>query len=213
MNKNISINLILSVILSVLLSGCGGNFLSHKYNTAIFNEQHKAVAVLKISVPGKYTEIPTSFVLVKLNDNYNDPNKREAYSINANAWFPENYSDKVAMISPGLYYIDYITWVTISYPYTTTHYTAVPGISKKGIIVYGAFEVKPGDVAYVGNLILKKNGVDFNLEKINELEQVKKDLIKNKQNDLSAKIKEIKFYNRGSIVHRNANGSFIIKNN
>jgi hypothetical protein len=203
--------------LFLLVGGCSRD-LSNKYSKN-FNAQHKSVVIMKISEPyknffKKECELEANFRIVRLNDNYNDKSKRESYFFDAggdkwmvhNSWlFEIGYDSRLAMINPGVYYIDYLSWNDGP----TNYYSSSPGISKKGMIVYGAFEVKPGDVGYVGKLYIKDRTVY--LEKISEIEKVKNDLIKSKQTDLVKKVKEIEFYGRGSMVHRDDNGIFILK--
>lgn len=210
---------VINIIMFVLMIGCSN--LPSKYNQKIFQEQYKAVVIIDIVTPNlnffnKYYEQKINFLLVKLNDSYNDPNKRETYFINTDSIFSGNYNNKLFMINPGIYYIDSMSWKENYYGYSTMYNTILPGISKTGLVVYGAFEVKPGDIAYVGKLLLNINNIKgknfgFDIEKINDIDQIKKDLVKNKQNELINKIKEVKFYGKGSVVNRSPKGVFTIK--
>jgi len=199
----------------VFINGCSQKdlTLSHKYSDHGFNKQNKAVVIMKIVQPVKSifninSEYGAGFRLIKLNDNSFYNSKRESYYMPAygdSFWgINTNYSDRIAMVNPGIYYIDNIRWSDGAFEY----FSRSAGLSPKGIVVYGAFEVKPGDVAHVGKLLISSDTII--LTKTDDLNNVKNDLSKANKHDLNQKIKSVEFYGRGSVVKRNDNGTFSI---
>lgn len=197
---------------------CVNHPLSPHYNNRMFyaQNQYKSVVVMKIYQPyknlfKKREELKPEFDLVKLDDNYNNQDKKIFYKVNS-------VTEKILMINPGIYFIENIRWNDGLYGYKST----TPGISKNNLIVYGAFEAKPGIVGYIGNLlmvtiddrILLMHLEDFinksKNNKANILDIAKKYLIEIKQENLIEKIQSIEFYNAGSKVHKDNNGMFII---
>lgn len=119
-----------------------------------------------------------------------------------------NYSKATYHLEPGIYYISFAFYEQKS----NVHFTRLPGI-KNGVIQYGAFEVKAGDVLYFGD-------IDFdwiNMDKpkmitiTNNFNEVKKDLINSGNRDLAVKITQAKFYPSGSkIIETECGESLII---
>ena len=203
MLNKIKINFLLCVWVTIFLGGCANVPLSHKYNIMIFNAKNKAVVVIKIfqhytTLFNQQDKLMVEFNLVRLDDNYNDPDKRTFYKINS-----EN--DQIVMLKPGIYFIDHLEWHDGLY----VHKSKFTGITKDNAILYGAFEVKPGDVGYIGDLVIPDDNAII-LNRVKKLAKTKEYLIQNKYNDLSSMIKEIKFYDKGSKIRKNSDGLFVI---
>lgn len=204
MLHKIKINFILYICITIFLGGCINVPLSHQYNSMYFNAKNKAVVIIKIfqhykTLFNKQDKLMAEFNLVRLDENYNDPDKRTFYKINSE-------TDQILMLKPGIYFIDYIEWHDGLY----VHKSKFTGITKDNTILYGAFEVKPGDVGYIGDLIISDDDNAIILNRVKELEKTKEYLIKTKYNDLSSMIKEIKFYIKGSKILQDSNGFFVI---
>lgn len=111
---------------------------------------------------------------------------------NSRSFIPYTYADSIYTIAPGIYYISFIEYQNES----TMYHTVNPGLDKKGIVTYGAFEIKPGAVLYLGDIScswkgrnqIKKLDVTYNLA------EVKKNLIAAGYPTLAEKIEIAKFY-------------------
>lgn len=107
-----------------------------------------------------------------------------------------NYSQSVYALEPGIYYISFLAIDSDKGVY----YSDAPGINAEGKIAYGAFEVKAGDVLYLGDLECQWQSTN-KVRKIrvkDELNSVKKDLAFAGHNDLAAKIVKGKLLLNGS---------------
>ncbi len=111
---------------------------------------------------------------------------------------PFNYSKAVYTVEPGIYYIAFAYAETNAVP----SYTRDPGVTQHGEVMYGAFEVKPGAVVYLGDLDF--NWITMNKNKqvniINNISAVKNDLRANGKNNLAEKLEVANFYPRGSKI-------------
>ncbi len=75
--------------------------------------------------------------------------KQEYRILKSNYMFkPFSYANAMYLIEPGKYYISFIAIDIGKGPY----YSEAPGINKQHVVQYGAFEIKPGEVLYLGDL-------------------------------------------------------------
>lgn len=138
--------------------------------------------------------------------NYEQPNS-ETYTIdNSNVILgvlerEYNYSDNPIMLEPGKYYIDEIELLPDSeYKY----FWPAPGI-ENGLIRYGMFEVKAGEVLSLGEYHIASSRA-FNQIKFTDNHNIVKQQLESiilkdeKYQLLSQKLKAGKFYMPGSIV-------------
>jgi hypothetical protein len=118
-----------------------------------------------------------------------------------------NYTKATYTIEPGIYYISFAFYEHNH----NVNFTRKPGISKTGVVQYGAFEVKAGEVLYLGD-------VDFdwvNIDKpkmihiVNNFNDVTKDLIASDHRDLAVKIEPAQFYPHGALISSNEAGTTI----
>jgi hypothetical protein len=120
----------------------------------------------------------------------------------ANRWMISNgYSDVIYTIEPGIYYISYVATETGPKVY----YSAAPGLSSDNVIAYGAFDIKPGDVLYLGDIECRWNS-STKIKKLvlrNNLAAVKRDLINSGYTQIANRITLAKFYTNGTRVKAN----------
>ncbi|MBW8309996.1 MAG: hypothetical protein K0M45_10265 [Candidatus Paracaedibacteraceae bacterium] len=127
---------------------------------------------------------------------------------------PKDYDADMMILDPGVYYIDYLI-LNSSTHYSSRWYPG-PGIKKsksktgnKYLVKIGAFEVKAGQVLYLGQANLPTGGeLPFNI--INEIDEVKAYLQSKGFNDLANKV-EFKplFQQQSGIIEKNGKVSLI----
>lgn len=210
----------LSVVMALLLSlsGCSGNLLSgytinikEKYDAKTFNEGKKAVVVFKVtqhldeSFFYKAQDVRLDYKLRMLTSGEVITDSKIATHYN------KDYSTAIKMLDPGIYYIDYLALlpegnVTSWYP------KGIKSLQNdQYLILIGAFEVKAGQVVYLGNLNLGTKGA-LPLKIRNEIDQAKADLSKAGHQDLADKLTLQPTYTSGSLIIRhNQKFTFISK--
>ncbi len=111
---------------------------------------------------------------------------------------PYSYSQSLYTIKPGIYYISYMAILSDQGVY----YTEAAGLSPRGEIAYGAFEIKAGEVLYIGDLDAqwKSSNLVKKISVLDQLTQVKKDLTAAGHADLAAKITKAQFYAKGEML-------------
>lgn len=113
---------------------------------------------------------------------------------------PHSYSKAIYTIEPGTYYIAFAYYDHNS----DVYFTHLPGITRDGVVQYGAFEIKPGDVLYLGDVGFDWVNIDkpnmVNLK--NNFVTVQKDLIEHGHRELAVKIKMAKFYPAGTRLQK-----------
>ena len=197
-------NLIMPMLIVSILNGCA--FFAYKYNKKTFEQEKKSVILVGMYACQDNREKPLIFSLVKVDENHESFMKRHAYYISA-------FSPFTIMIDPGIYYITDLFWQDASYSYRSI----MPGLSKSGFVVYGAFKISANEVLSIGNLVLNnftmiENGnIIFNVSrKPYDLDIIKNDLINKGYSELAVKVKEATFYEAGSII-REKNGEFSLQ--
>ncbi|MCA9339271.1 hypothetical protein KC939_02900 [Candidatus Saccharibacteria bacterium] len=90
----------------------------------------------------------------RISNNSQENNKsivnNDEFRILKSSYFfkPFTYANTIYSIEPGTYYISFIAIDSEQGVY----YSEAPGIDVAGSITYGAFEIKPGEVLYLGDL-------------------------------------------------------------
>lgn len=117
--------------------------------------------------------------------------------LKAKRWvLPYTYAESMYTIEPGIYYISYISAERDGQFF----YTGKPGISAQKTITYGAFDVKPGDVLYLGDIECDWRHT-HQIKKINiqnNIVEVKKDLQAAGLEQLSELVHTAQFYKTGT---------------
>ncbi len=106
------------------------------------------------------------------------------------------YASAIYTLEPGIYYISYAYYDDGSTTYTTKQ----PGLNSQQQVEYGAFEVKPNSVVYLGDIEFDWANVNHNkiLKLTDNMQQVKQELLADNQESLIAKLTSAKFYPSGS---------------
>ncbi len=196
--------IIIAVIFITNLSGCASSIPTlDKYNDAEFQTGSKAVVFIQVSEGNNPEEAtPLHYTLSKLQkipNEYSVVSTRTFYFKHTDI----NYANSMMMLDPGIYYINHVTLLSSFY---NNHWFSSPGLHHNTIL-YGAFEVKAGDVASIGKLVIPYNMcLPFN--KYNDIERVKKDLKKAGYIDLANKVQDHPFYNSGSTYIENQQGKY-----
>jgi len=99
------------------------------------------------------------------------------------------------MIEPGIYIIENLSWYERNKIYSSKE----PGISNDGKITYGAFEVKPNEVVYIGDFEVNNVGLIFmkiDMKRHHKFEKAKKQMSK-KYPGFAEKLTTTKFLEQG----------------
>ena len=116
------------------------------------------------------------------------------------SFVPYSYAHSIYTIRPGIYYISFLKYQTDRKLY----YTIDDGVAKDGTIAYGAYNIMPGTVLYLGDLECEwrtNSRVSKLLQKDN-LSEVKQDLYKDGYEELAQKITLAQFYSHGSNIEQ-----------
>lgn len=154
-----------------------------------------------------------SMRVVKFDQNYNTKQRKQfklsgvtkLYSLHLGS-----YRQTVFVTEPGVYFISGASYKVGNVQYVT----ALDGITPEGTIIYGAFEVKAGEVVYIGDLKFNwhKNSPKF-IETSSQFTTVVRDLeASSKYRDLAPKLKPAKFYPSGSKISMDEKGNVTISN-
>lgn len=129
-----------------------------------------------------------------------EPAVANAYRIvrNSRSFIPYSYADSIYTIAPDVYYISFIEYQNEA----TMYHTVAPGIDKQGMVTYGAFDIKPGAVLYLGdiNCTWKTRNQIQKINVTDKLADVKQNLITAGYQHLAEKIKTAKFYPAGTNI-------------
>lgn len=151
-----------------------------------------------------------AMVVVKINNfDYLDITKLDNISAKPQQYrilkpqrmFVYNYAQSMYSIEPGIYYISFIAIDSSQGVY----YSEAPGIDAQGKVAYGAFEIKAGEVLYLGDFECqwKSTNTIKKLSLFNKLNEVKRDLDLVGHQDLAAKITTAKYYPKGATLSLN----------
>lgn len=129
-----------------------------------------------------------------------EPQVLNEYKISrgSRSFVPYTYADSIYTIAPGVYYISFIEYQNEAAMY----HTMTPGIDKQGMVTYGAFDIKPGAVLYLGDISCTWKGRN-QIQKLNvthNLVEVKQNLISAGYKKLAEKIDTAKFYPSGTNI-------------
>lgn len=115
---------------------------------------------------------------------------------NSRCFVPYTYAESIYTIAPGQYYISFVEYQNQSNMYHTIN----PGLNSNGSVAYGAFDIKPGAVLYLGDISCtwKSRNQIKKLSVVDNLTEVKLNLLAAGYKDLSEKIETAKFYPSGT---------------
>lgn len=214
---NIQTNILTCLFIAILISGCATTPNSpDSYDPKVFSAGQKGVVIMRVTQHApktlNNTDISQSYGLRRIGGD-------KVYYVNENNSFipgvynAHDYSSSIMMLDPGIYYIDSLS---LNDKGNLRRWYPSPGIAllskkdgvKKYFVRRGAFEVKAGQILYLGYLKLPDSG-KFPFQIINEVDKAKTDLRKNGLTDISDKIQFQQFYQAGSILIE-SNGKFTV---
>ena len=199
------IQLFVLLALSVLVAGCVQPL--EKYNIKNSLEGNNQ-AVIVSSVPHRIN-------IKKFDKNYNNPTAKSVeYMLSEKGFWRIDFSFKDAFyaIEPGIYYISGASVTRGEYIYSTI----LAGLTPEGRVAYGAFEVREGDVAFLGKI---RSGLGVVSDRANNpglftvdgnLEDAKKEILnsQSKYKFLVPKLHHITFYPMGSRIFLDKDGVY-----
>jgi hypothetical protein len=161
--------------LALLLCSCAGrSYQDSEYVSSKFKQDRKAVIVF--SMRGKSTFLGAApkveFDLVRIDKQVGLADGTYIYHFSPgffgrlNVWGKEYIC---FMIEPGFYIIDNISWLQGNVRYHTPK-GALPIANP---VQYGAFEVKPGSVNYLGELEIYCHQAALGIDKVNRFDKAK----------------------------------------
>lgn len=192
------------IFIALFLSGCGYRGLPFKYNAESFANNKKGIVLVRVSerepstspVP---TDVNLAYHLRKMGQEAEGD-----YIILPGVENRYNYAENMLMLDPGIYYFDYIRLLSTG---SLLYWCPSPGMravtaeedEDRFVVQYGAFEVKPGKVIYLGHLNMKAGLKDLPFKVIDEIDQARMDLNKKGHTVLAQKLEPAEFYQRGSL--------------
>jgi len=134
------------------------------------------------------------------DDKYID--QQNSYRVlKANRLLNYGYANSVYTVEPGTYYISY----AYSDEGNVERHTQAPGLTETGTVEYGAFEVKAGDVVYLGDIeaewLSKDPSKMFHIS--GNLNLVKQELIAANHSALAEKLQTATFLPSGTPIKVN----------
>lgn len=194
------IKLLVVVLSSTLLVGCLGLTPNMQNYSQLETVRDKAILITELSNAD-------SIKIIKFDQDYNNKQRKiyklhgitKLYSLHLGS-----YRQVVFVAEPGIYFISKADYISGNISY----YTTLPGLTPEGRVVYGAFEVKPGEVVYLGDLKFNWSQHSANLiDVVSRYSAVTNDLqASSKYRGLVAKLKPAKFYGEGAMISMNENG-------
>jgi hypothetical protein len=189
------LKLFVCIIFCISVSGCTPESgRAPKYQSISFDPKTKAVVIVG-------TKNITFMDLVRYTGN--DAEDIEKYRVvkSNHALNLFGYTNSIYTVEAGMYYIDYAFYDHEN----STYYTKAPGITADGEVSYGAFEVKPGEVVYLGDIEfnwLKQNSSNTNniVSVTGDLKEVKQEIKASEHRSLAAKLAKGKFLPKGSKI-------------
>ena len=211
------LNIFAALFFATLISGCLTTNSPDVYDQKVFSSGKKGIAVLRVTQHSPQgfneTDIGLTYYLTKKGEN------KTYYIYSDNSFFPglyneHDYASSVMMLDPGIYYISLMRLVDEGsfrrwYPGPGIKLLSQKDGTKKYIVQMGAFEVKPGQVSYLGYLNLESSG-KFPFKITNEIDKARTDLRKSGQGEISDRLEFQPFYQAGSVlVEKNGHLSII----
>jgi hypothetical protein len=191
----------LSMMLVLLLCACSGrSYQDSEYVSSKFKEEQQAVIIFKMRGKSTFTGAApkVTFDLVKIDKQLGIADGKHLYHFSPGFFSKLNVWDKdylCLMIQPGFYIIDNISWTQGNVNY----YTDKGALPTAYPVQYGAFEVKPGSVNYLGDLEVYCQQAALSINKVNQFEEAKAVLEKSHP-ELAPYLTHIEFFPAGYCV-------------
>lgn len=165
----------LLIIFAVLLCACNSrSYQDSEYVSSKFEQKQQAVIVFTMRGQSTFTGAApkVTFDLVRINKQSGLADGQHLYHFEPGFFGGLNVWGKdylCLMIEPGFYIIDNISW----YQGNVHYFTPKGSLPIANPVQYGAFEVKPGSVNYVGDLEVYCHQAMLGVNRINHFEKAK----------------------------------------
>ena len=196
----------------VMLAACQNKIDERlQYDPAVFKQGKKGIVIVSISQERKQrlgsTPESLNFHLTHLETNQDFINATTSHDVFSSA-LHHQYQNCILMLDPGVYGIKKLFLADKREGNYIVRGWYTDNLSKVGdntfFVKIGAFEVKPGQVLYLGKLELEESGrLPFKI--INEIDIAKTDLKEAGKTDLASKIEFGNLYQRGTIIKKSGN--------
>lgn len=218
---------LLLVISVFALNACSSFSKMPNYSEKAFDSGENAVVffnVVQMQPKGEFITIPYHLALYQ-NDN---PKKKQVFFIPQQIewnWlltgptyykqqdvqnFNRNCHKNFLFLKPGIYYIDFIQLLSEDYILYHMNYSCVAPGCKDNAIIYGAFEVKAGDVLNLGTFVVKHDYGSRNSQFFHEygnIKQIKSYLFEKNKPHFAERVKNGKFFMKGSAIDKDEDGN------
>jgi len=188
----------LLLVLVLLLCACNGrSYQNSDYVSSKFAQQELAVVVFKIRGKSTWTGAApkVTFDLVRIDKEMGLPDGKYLYHFSPGFFGQWNVWDKdylCLMVQPGFYVIDNISWAQGN----VTYYTPKGALPIACPVQYGAFEVKPGTVNYLGDLEIYCHQAALGINRMSKFEKAK-DALEKKHPELAPYLAHAEFFPAG----------------
>jgi hypothetical protein len=168
------------VICALLLCACNSrSYQDSEYVSSQFKQEQKAVIVFTMRGQSTFTGAApkVTFDLVRINKEIGVADGQHIYHFSPGFFGGLNTWSKdylCLMVEPGFYIIDNISWAQGN----VTYYTPKTALPIANPVQFGAFEVKPGSVNYLGDLEIYCHQAALGINKNNRFDQAKDALTK-----------------------------------
>lgn len=158
----------------MLLCACGGrSYQSSEYVTSKFEKEQLAVVVFKMRGTSNFfgAAPQVTFDLVKIDKQLRLADGEHLYHFAPGLFTLGPWSKEYLylMVEPGFYIIDNISWTQGN----TRYYTPIGALPVTTPVQYGAFEVTPGSVNYIGDLEVYCHQAALHINHANRFEEAK----------------------------------------
>jgi hypothetical protein len=179
------------ILISLSLTSCVSEYSRPLYKYRPKDHKPSSTPVLVFD-----TSNVTDIVLAKIKKSAVE-SEGEVYTVTPAFKFlgSGSYEQVVFSIEPGIYVISKAT-ISLGDVHNNT---TMKGLTS-GIVNYGAFEIKEGDIAYLGDLSFNWNSHNF-ITIENNIDKVKKELSGTIYRHLIPKLHKIAFYPAGSKIY------------
>lgn len=184
-------SLIIAITTSLILAGGANASKLQKYDPQAMYAPDQAIVVVKLN--------NLSYINInRLHKASSSIANEFCIMQSMRSFIPYSYSQSIYIIRPGIYYISFLQQQVAS----NLYHTIEPGIGIDGKIAYGAYDIKPGEVLYLGDYDCKWR-TSSRISKLlvtDNLSEVKQDLYRAGYEELAAKITTARLYESGSNV-------------
>lgn len=183
--------LTISISCTILLSSAVFAAKLQKYDAQTMYAENQAIVVIKLN--------NLSYININRLQKASSSISNEFSIMRPMRYFmPYSYSHSIYTIRPGTYYISFLQHQDKN----NLYHTIEPGVDADGKIAYGAYDIKPGEVLYLGDYDCswRTSSRISKLLVTDNLPEVKQDLYRAGYEDLAEKITTARLYPAGCNV-------------